>query len=75
MFNSKAVEVTEVIEKVNSKKSGRKNHRWRRRIKKHRTSPDVQFEEFSFDYTKKSTQNGLSVNWGKPFPKKIREKN
>ena len=34
-FNCKAVEVTEVIEKVNSKKSGRKNHRWRGQIKKH----------------------------------------
>ena len=29
ILNCKAVEVTE---KVNSKKSGRKNHRWRRRI-------------------------------------------
>ena len=47
-FDFKAVEVNEVIEKVNSEKSGRKNHRWRRRIKKHsRTSPDVQFKEFS----------------------------
>ena len=54
-FNCKAVEVTEVIEKVNSKKSGRKNHRGRRRVKKHsRTSPNVQFEEFSF--TKQKTR-------------------
>ena len=54
-FNCKAVEVTEVIEKANSKKSGRKNHRGRRRIKKHsRTSPDVQFKEFSL--TKKTTR-------------------
>ena len=41
-FNCKAVEFTEVIEKVNSKKSGRKNHRWRRFKKKHsRTSPEI----------------------------------
>ena len=33
-FNCKAVEVT-AIGKVNSKKSGRKINRWRRRIKKH----------------------------------------
>ena len=33
-FNCKAVEVTEVIEKVNTKKSCCTNHRWRRRIKK-----------------------------------------
>ena len=32
-FNSKAEEVTVVIEKVNSKKSARKNHQWRCRIK------------------------------------------
>ena len=32
-LNCKAVKVTEVIEKLNSKKSGRKNHRWRRPIK------------------------------------------
>ena len=32
-LNCKAVDVTEVIEKVNSKKAGCKNHRWRRRIK------------------------------------------
>ena len=54
-FNCKAVEVTEVIEKVNSKKSGRKNHRWRRLVKKHnRTSLDVQFKEFSL--TKQKTR-------------------
>ena len=54
-FNCKSVEVTEVIEKVNSKKSGRKNHRLRRRIKKHsRTSPDVQFKEISL--TKQKTR-------------------
>ena len=48
-FNCKAIEFTE----VNSKKSGRKNQRWRRRIKKHsRTSPDVQFKEISL--TKKT---------------------
>ena len=39
-FNCKAVEVTEVIEKVNSKKSGRKNHRRRRRIKKNHDVPN-----------------------------------
>ena len=32
----KAIEVT----KVNSKKSGRKNHRWRRRIKKNHDVPN-----------------------------------
>ena len=36
-FNCKAVEVAE----VNSKKSGRKNHRWRRRIKKTTMSPII----------------------------------
>ena len=46
-FNCKAEEINE-IEVVNSKKTGCKNHRWRRRIKKHsRTSPDVQFKEIS----------------------------
>ena len=35
-FNCKAIEVTE----VNSKKSGRKNHRWRRRIKKKHDVPN-----------------------------------
>ena len=33
-LNCKSVKVTEVIEKVNSKKSGRKSHPWRRRNKK-----------------------------------------
>ena len=43
------------IETVNSKNSGGKNHRWRRRIKKYsRTSPDVQFNEFSL--TKQKTR-------------------
>ena len=35
-LNYKAVEITEVIDKVNSKKSGRKNHRFRRIKKKPR---------------------------------------
>ena len=61
-FNCKAVEVTEVIEEVNSKKSGRKNHRWRRRIKKHsRISPDVQFKEFSL--TKQKTRPRTDDEW------------
>ena len=54
-FNCKAVEFTEVNEKVISKKSAGKNHRWRQRIKKHsRTSPDVQFKAFSL--TKQKTR-------------------
>ena len=45
-FNCKAVEITEVIEKVNYKKSSSKNHRLRRRIKKHsRTSPEKPFNK------------------------------
>ena len=44
-FDCKA-EVTEVIEKVNSKNL--KNPRWRRRIKKHsRTSREIQFKEMN----------------------------
>ena len=47
-FNCKAAEVTEVIEKVNFRKSGRKNHRWRRRVKKHsRTSPVIKSKELN----------------------------
>ena len=34
IVDCKAVEVIKVIEKVNSKKTGCKNHRWRRRIEK-----------------------------------------
>ena len=46
-LNCNAVEFAE-IEKVNSKKSGRKKHRWRRRIKKHSgTSPEKQFKELN----------------------------
>ena len=37
-FNCKT-EVTEVIEKVNSNKSYRKNHQWRLRIKKNHNVP------------------------------------
>ena len=33
-FNCKTVEVTEVVEKVNSKKSGRTNNRWSDELKK-----------------------------------------
>ena len=47
-FYNKSVEVTEIIEKVNSKTAGLKNHRWRRRIKKHsRTSPEIQSRELN----------------------------
>ena len=67
-FNYKAVEIIE-IEKINCKKSDRKNHRWRRRIKKkhNRTSPDVEFKEFLL--TKQKTK----VNWENHF-QKIRSK-
>ena len=58
--NCKA-EVTEVIERVNSKKSGRKNHRWRRRIKKHsRRSPEMQFKELNEKL--RSTLPGQQIN-------------
>ena len=64
-FNCKAVEVTEVIEKVNSRKSGRKNHRWRRRIKKHsRTSLELQFNEMNEKL--RSTLCDQQINWTMP---------
>ena len=58
-YNRKAVEMTE-IEKVNSKKSGRKNIDGEE-LKDSRTRPDVQFEEFSL--TKQKTRPRTDYEW------------
>ena len=72
-INCKAVKVNEVIEKVNSTKSGCKNHRWRRRFKKHsRASPEFQSKELNkklrnfvfeqqINWTRKASQNANKI--------------
>ena len=50
---------------------GRKNHRWRRRTKKHsRTSPDVQFKEFSLTKQKRQDLERTVSEFEEPFRKK-----
>ena len=67
-FNCKAVEVTKVIENVNSKKSG-----WEETKNHSRTSPGVQFKEFSL--TKPKIKPRTDYEWiGKIISKKIRPK-
>ena len=65
-FNCKAVEVTEAIEKVKV----RRNKNLLDEVKKHsRTSPDVQFKEFSL--TKQKTRPRMDYEWiGKTISKK-----
>ena len=67
-FYCKAIEVTKVIKNVNSKKSG-----WDETKKHSRTSPGVQFKEFSL--TKPKIKPGIDwVNWKNHF-KKLDPKN
>ena len=74
-FNCKAVEVTEVIEKVNSKKSGRKNHRWRRRVKKNIARQVLTYNSKNFYWlNRKLDLERTRSELGKPFLKINRQK-